>query len=435
MRKIFISYRRSEAEYAAGALGRELRRHFGDEQIFRDKEDIGGGVAWKDHVLQAIDGDAAVLVLIGRDWANAKDPQGNRRLEAADDPLRIEIADAIRDGAVVLPVLLEDARMPDATELPPELRRLADYNALKLRDGDWAYDLDNIRKTLERSGFKPVAVSPAPQPGPAPPPETKAFGAKAIVGAALVVFALIALGSDDLSSDGHVGALLMCGVSLVLGVMAWRDGKRGHPRARILGIVVTAFSVLGVLAAIGGMDSAPSSSSSAPAPGQEESASPQPQAAPDELNAPARRELTAVQLLKGHAVLQFDPAWRADPSVKTEAGAFQYVHSSGEVFMKVVSERIQIGLEKLAEIGVANVLKVDAAAKTTRRGPRRVNGLDMVFREVEATIDDVPLTFYIHYYSDTAGSIQLVGWTGRSLIGEHRSLIDQFVSGFEVARP
>ena len=73
MRKIFISYRRSEAEYAAGALGRELRRHFGDEQIFRDKEDVGGGVAWKRHVLHEIDRDSALLALIGPDWANVKD--------------------------------------------------------------------------------------------------------------------------------------------------------------------------------------------------------------------------------------------------------------------------------------------------------------------------------------------------------------------------
>ena len=47
MKKIFISYRRAEAEYAAGALGRELRAVFGEDLVFRDKENIGGGVSWK----------------------------------------------------------------------------------------------------------------------------------------------------------------------------------------------------------------------------------------------------------------------------------------------------------------------------------------------------------------------------------------------------
>jgi hypothetical protein len=52
MRKIFISYRRIDAEFPAGALGRDLRRLFGDEQVFRD---VGGGVSWGQEVLHAID--------------------------------------------------------------------------------------------------------------------------------------------------------------------------------------------------------------------------------------------------------------------------------------------------------------------------------------------------------------------------------------------
>src|SRR5262245_34280497 len=167
MRKVFISYRRTDAEYAAGALGRELRRHFGEEQIFRDKEDVGGGVAWKQLVVQEIAQDSALLVLIGREWANVKDHQGRRRLDNADDPLRLEIADGLKDGATILPVLLEDAQMPGTEELPPELCALADLNALKLRDGDWQYDLDHIIRTLEKAGFSRIgaaASTASPQP-------------------------------------------------------------------------------------------------------------------------------------------------------------------------------------------------------------------------------------------------------------------------------
>jgi hypothetical protein len=113
MRRIFISYRRVDAEYAAGALGRELRSHFGDEQVFRDKEDVGGGVAWRQEVLHEIDRNSVLLVLIEKDWANAKDAQGRRRLDNTDDPLRLEITDGLKEGAVILPILLENAQMPD----------------------------------------------------------------------------------------------------------------------------------------------------------------------------------------------------------------------------------------------------------------------------------------------------------------------------------
>ena len=154
MGRIFISYRRSESEYAAGSLGRELRTLFGDEQVFRDKEDIAGGVSWKQHVLDEIDHGSALLVLIGRNWASALDAHGQRRLDNSDDPIRLEIADALRDGAVVIPVLLENAEMPEAAELPEEIRELSDLNALRLRDGDWQHDIDKIHAVLEASGFR-----------------------------------------------------------------------------------------------------------------------------------------------------------------------------------------------------------------------------------------------------------------------------------------
>jgi len=208
MRKIFISYRRVDAEFPAGALGRDLRRLFGDGQVFRDKEDVGGGVSWRKEVLQEIDRDCALLVLIGRDWANAKDAHGKRRLDNSDDPLRLEIAGGLRGGATIFPILLENAEMPSEEELPPDLRPLTEFNALKLRDGDWQYDLDNISRTLQKAGLKPVNLLP-----PATPQEPHSITPgiapqKAKIGE-IIPYSLIALAS------------FLCGIG-VLGLMLWK---------------------------------------------------------------------------------------------------------------------------------------------------------------------------------------------------------------------
>lgn len=163
MRKIFISYRRTD-EVAAGALGRDLRKLFGDDQIFRDKEDIGGGLSWRKEVLRAISGNSALLVLIGKGWANATDKNGIRRLDNNDDPLRLEITTALKEEARIIPLLLQNAEMPSEDELPSELQSLAEINALKLRDDDWEYDLDRICKTLGRAGFKSLTSEPSETP-------------------------------------------------------------------------------------------------------------------------------------------------------------------------------------------------------------------------------------------------------------------------------
>ncbi|MBA3493218.1 MAG: toll/interleukin-1 receptor domain-containing protein [Gammaproteobacteria bacterium] len=156
MRKIFVNYRREPDQYVAGNLSRELRGHFGDSQVFRDKESIEGGVSWKQHVLDEIDRDSVLLVLIGQKWSDVRDAGGNRRLDKPDDPVRLEIADAMRDGAAIIPLLLENAQMPPASELPQELIQLAELNALKLRDGDWEADVAKIVQRLEKLGAKRV---------------------------------------------------------------------------------------------------------------------------------------------------------------------------------------------------------------------------------------------------------------------------------------
>src|SRR5688572_15883337 len=253
MRKIFISYRRAEAEYAAGALGRELRRHFGNEHVFRDKEDIGAGVSWKQHVLDEIDEHSAMLVLMGKDWAKAADSQGVRRLDNPNDPIRIELTDGLNHRAAVIPVLLADAQMPSAADLPPELEAIAELNAVRLRDGDWQHDLDRICKTLERAGFKPASrMSPTSdetveRPGLAPPAE-KVRGVPIKLIASYVI-GVLALGgyAETHDSETYWGLALLSAIALVLAVLAYRDYQRGRSNSHWSAIGAIALAALGTL--------------------------------------------------------------------------------------------------------------------------------------------------------------------------------------------
>jgi hypothetical protein len=84
VRKIFISYRRSDSEWAAGRLREALARHFGEEQIFRDKESIRPGVAWREEIQSALrDPSTVVLALIGPRWLSEEDAAGHRLIDRA----------------------------------------------------------------------------------------------------------------------------------------------------------------------------------------------------------------------------------------------------------------------------------------------------------------------------------------------------------------
>jgi hypothetical protein len=163
MPKIFISYRRADTGPEAGRLRTDLVHHFGEQQIFRDKENIPPGVDWRKEIRTALSGDTVVLALIGKTWIAAKDDSGQRIIDSGQSNNRLELEIALRENLRTVPILVEGAEVPKEAELPDPLRKLLTINAARLRDDDWDNDARRIFKTLEGFGVKPVAATTAPR--------------------------------------------------------------------------------------------------------------------------------------------------------------------------------------------------------------------------------------------------------------------------------
>lgn len=161
MPRVFISYRRSDTEMAAGRLREAIARRFGNQQTFRDKEDISAGLDWLNEIQHAIGSDAVVLALIGPAWLTARDSAGRRRLDSPEDANRVELEAALSKHLRVVPVLVQGASMPDASDLPDALQPLARLHALKLRDDDWNSDVQRLYSALEHAGLVAIGSTPS----------------------------------------------------------------------------------------------------------------------------------------------------------------------------------------------------------------------------------------------------------------------------------
>ena len=113
-----------------------------------------------------------VIALIGRRWVDAKDEDGQRRLEDPNDFLRIEIQTALERGVRVIPVLVQGARMPRVAELPEDLGKLARRQALELSDTRFNMDVDRLIHSLDQFASRrqpPPNLAPPPPPSYSPP--------------------------------------------------------------------------------------------------------------------------------------------------------------------------------------------------------------------------------------------------------------------------
>lgn len=163
MNRIFISYRSSDGKKDADRLCADLSRLYGEDQVFFDKQDLRGGHSWRSAIMAALGTRPVVLLLITPDLLGMVHPEGGRRIDRDDDPIRSEVLTAQTHGATIIPLLTEGMLMPATAVIPGPLLFLKESHALKLRTEDWADDLNKIVADLATHG-----ITPLEQPGPQP---------------------------------------------------------------------------------------------------------------------------------------------------------------------------------------------------------------------------------------------------------------------------
>jgi TIR domain len=158
--KVFISYRRDEPGDYAGHIYRALRDTFGADSIFIDVVTLGPGTNWAEEITTTVGESRALLVVIGPSWARLA-KSGTKE----QDFVELEVQLALqRPDTTVIPVLVGGATMPDASELPPSLMKLAERHALTLHNQYWDHGIEELRKALERCGLRRLAPPPPPRP-------------------------------------------------------------------------------------------------------------------------------------------------------------------------------------------------------------------------------------------------------------------------------
>jgi TonB family protein len=217
---IFICYRREDTIAYAGRLYDRLSSHFGTDRVFMDIDAIQPGEDFVEVLERRVGACDALIAVIGKDWLDSRDVDGRRRLDDPEDYVRREIVAALERKVRVIPALVEGARMPRSSDMPPEISGLARRNAIEITD--WAFHVNVTRliETLEAVIANPSGAGAAPpQPpavtvAPASPPQSSISTPRLSQRRALFI--------------GGIAAALLLGLANV--AYFWRGDDRETPR-------------------------------------------------------------------------------------------------------------------------------------------------------------------------------------------------------------
>jgi formylglycine-generating enzyme required for sulfatase activity len=159
---IFISYRRGDAAADARSIYQRLKETFG-KRVFIDVTSIRSGQDFLVVLNKFLARSRVMLVVIGPHWSDARDDDGQRRLDNPNDLVRMEIAQALSRNIAVIPVLVGGARIPKESSLPNDLRPLTLRNGITITHENFPRDMEaleqDIRPLVRNRWLRPLLAA------------------------------------------------------------------------------------------------------------------------------------------------------------------------------------------------------------------------------------------------------------------------------------
>lgn len=147
---IFISYRRQDEPNFAGRLYDRLVTQFGRSNVFIDVDTIELGLDFAEVIDESLSQCKVMIVIIGKQWLQVADENGDLRINNPDDYVRLEIEKALNSQTRVIPILVEGASVPKSSQLPESLAALARRNGIAMSHASFGSDAERLIETLHR---------------------------------------------------------------------------------------------------------------------------------------------------------------------------------------------------------------------------------------------------------------------------------------------
>lgn len=141
---IFINYRKEDTGQIASVIYKALCNAFGNNNVFKDFHTTEPGSDFSKPVKGKGKRNHLLLVLIGKDWLSTGDSGGRLHINSDDDYIRLEIASALKNKVIVLPLMIDSAKMPDGKDLPYELNVLTRLPCINMHSQSFEKDIFHV---------------------------------------------------------------------------------------------------------------------------------------------------------------------------------------------------------------------------------------------------------------------------------------------------
>jgi hypothetical protein len=139
----------------------------------------------------------------------------------------------------------------------------------------------------------------------------------------------------------------------------------------------------------------------------------------------------AVKSLRNTAAVYIDPKkWTFQKGKDAQENEYSFRLSGGDLYARLITERMNIPLETLPTIALNNLKSVAPDAEIVKQEYRWVNDRKVLHMQMRGTTSGIKAAYYGYYYSDESGTTQLVTFTAQNLMSTMSREAEDFLNGF-----
>jgi len=138
----------------------------------------------------------------------------------------------------------------------------------------------------------------------------------------------------------------------------------------------------------------------------------------------------AVKSLRNNAAVYIDPKkWVFQKGKDAQENEYSFRLSGGDLYARLITERMTIPLETLPTIALNNLKAVAPDAEIVKQEYRWVNDRKVLHMQMRGTTSGIRAAYSGYYYSDDNGTTQLVTFTAQNLMPAMNREAEDFLNG------
>lgn len=147
-RTIFINYRKQDSSGYSLALYNELIKWYDKKSIFKDFNNIEPGEDFEESIDNALNNCNILLIILADKWIDILKDRNSKTQEP--DYVELEISKALAKNIYIIPIVINNTRMPTAEELPGSLKKLSTRQYLNIDQTRFETDSLKLRDIIDR---------------------------------------------------------------------------------------------------------------------------------------------------------------------------------------------------------------------------------------------------------------------------------------------